>query len=397
VVVKGGTPSWGGEGAHVSVTHCLGPFGKCQAGTLPFHALAGLRQVCNLTASDAIHTNLHELMEPAVLNVLHQSCRTQRPALAKLFDGYAVIIPSLQNRLIGVVKDSIMCQKHGSDPTQAQPVGPNNALSAFYSIVVPPNEEDQHSHFSLVGHDGVCGAAEVSRFSSANHVVARFASAIPLSAPRVIYQTATLGTLMGECVSGEGADLLKRTFLELVGTSGGRDGTGVYHVPIATSQEIAQLLQLKTPNGRITLGRCKDGLFGYRVREDGLRTLIFVATCPEFLSDAPSPVRDSVVHVYKFTYSSDKPTAPRIFVCPVSAALSLCCRRCCCVFVLTWVLLLRLWGRGRTARVCSRSRRSWPVHCPTSASSLASPRPYRTRLLRRRSTPPISACRPSSA
>ncbi len=326
VVVKGGGPSccWGGEGAHVSVTHCLGPFGECQAGTFPMHALAGLRHRCDATASDAIHTDLHELLEPAVLNVLHQSCRAHRPAMAKLFDGYAVIIPSLQNRLIGVVKDSIMCQKRGSDPAHAPAVGPNNALSAFYSIVVPPNEEQRFSHFSLVGHDGVCGPTEVSRFCSANHVVARIAAAIPLSAPRVIYQTATLGTLMGECVSGEGADLLKRTFLELVGASGGRDGSGVYNVPIATSEKIAQLLQLKTPNGRITLGRCNDGLFGYRIREDGLRTLIFVATCPEFLSNAPSPVQESVVHVYKLNYSSDKSTAPRVFICPVrSASLSL--------------------------------------------------------------------------
>jgi hypothetical protein len=306
----------GGVGACVSVTHSLGPYGMYQAGTLDPSALNVLRRVCLASPSDSIHTNMRELFDQDTLAVLQQGSHSRQAALVKLADGFAIVAPTHNNRVLGVLKDSYLCMRRGEDPSDAPVLGPNGARSAFYSIANPPGEDHSVKHFTMVYHDGVCEAGQISRFAPANHAIAMIAAAIPLSVPRVIYQAASLGTLMGECVSGEGAHLLKTTFLKLVQSSGGCDGTGVYNVPIVTSGQIARLLQLNTPQGCIALTRCADGMVGYRQREDGLKAFIFVATSPDFLSGTPS--LDGDIQVYKINYSCAKSTAPRIFICPVS-------------------------------------------------------------------------------
>jgi hypothetical protein len=300
--------------APISVVHSLANFGFLHAGTLPDQALAKLRIVCAGSACDSIHMNAEQLFDNNTLSLLKQGCHSHRTALVKLPDGYMMIVPALNHRVLSIIKDSPMCLPFDCHPSEAPPITPDGARSVFYSVAIPPGQEDQMSGFHAVFHDGYTEGHEISRFSPADHAIAQLAAAIPLQGQRIIMQSDNLGTLIAQSLTGSDADLLKQTFLHLVETSGGSTGSDVYDAPIETSRMIADLLQLKNRKGQISLGRCLDGIYGYRRRPDGNNTFIFVASSDDFHADEPSPVDQSLLHVFKMSYKDTSDTGPRVFV-----------------------------------------------------------------------------------
>ena len=339
----------------LSVTHALANgMGTLHAGTLPKHALEGLRKECSRTACDAIHLGRASfLFDPATFGLLHQQQHSvcgaagaaeEQTAIMKLADGYVVFAPNCGDRILSIVKDAHMCVPEGAP---VAPIAPDGSHSVFYSIATHPSAACggacrsaqlsmslPHScygpacapllrlgappaaqqAFKLVFHDGYTEPHEISRFSLANHAIAQMAAAIPLDVtPRVILQSDNLGALFGQSLVGEDADLIKRAFLGLVAQAP-QQGCSVYETPIETSEQIANLLQLRTRSGRISLTRLQDGILGFRPRKDGRHAFIFVANSNDFHADAPAPVDRSVVHVYKMLYKDAKPQGLRIFV-----------------------------------------------------------------------------------
>lgn len=299
----------------INVVHSLGGGGLLlQAGSLPEHALDALRSECRGTACDAIHMHATALFDPTTFGLLKQTnaCEAHDTALLKLLDGYVLFAPKLNHQVLSIIKDSPLCLPSSANPAMAVPIAPNGARTVFYSIVTPPTARPEFPAFRMVFHDGYTEPHEISRFSMVDHAIAQVAAAIPLSvSPRIIMQSENLGTLLGQCLAGSDADLIKQTFLGLVRQAPDGD---VYDAPIETSALIAQLLQLKNIKGQFSLARLRDGLLGYRTRKDGHKSFIFVANSDDFHADAPSTSDQSQVHVYKMQYKDPKPTGNRIFV-----------------------------------------------------------------------------------
>ena len=300
----------------VSVVHSLSNFGRLQAGSLPEGSMNRVRAVCASTSCDTIHSNAASLFDPTTLSLLQQSCPGVPTALMKLPDGFMLFAPSENNRILSIIKDSLMCLPPNAHPSLAMPLAPDGARTVFYSIASPPAHVVNHAQtvlpFRVVFHDGYTHAHEISRFCMADHAIAQLAAAIPLdTAPRVIMQSENLGTLLGQSLFGADADLIKQAFLGLVQQGG---TGGVYDAPIETSQLVANLLQLKNKKGQISLGRLKDGIFGYRTRADGQKSFIFVANSDDFGCASPAPASQSQLHVYKMSYKDTSPTGLRIFV-----------------------------------------------------------------------------------
>ena len=304
----------------ISVVHNMSDFGLLQACTLPDDSMRGLRLACQMSPCDAIHTCPERLFEPRTMQVLQQACHGQRTALAHLPDGFALYAPESRNALLAIIKDSLMWLPKGADPAQAPAISPDGARVVVYSVVHPPTNDaakNKRRAFRLVFHDGCARADEISRFSLADHAIAQMAAAIPLDPSqkegRVFMEANGLGALMAQCLVGADADLLKRTFLGLVRQAAGSN-QHVFDTPIETSDTIAKLLQFKSINGQLSLGRCKDGIIGYTHRRDGRYSLMFVATSDDINQSRPAPREQSVMHVFKVCYANPSPDAPRIFV-----------------------------------------------------------------------------------
>ena len=302
----------------ISVVHNMGDFGLLQACTLPDESMRGLRQACQVSPCDAIHTCPERLFDQRTMQVLQQACHGQRTALANLPDGFAMYAPESRNALLAIIKDSLMWLPKGADPATAPAISPDGSRVVVYSVVHPPNmPAKKRRSFRLVFHDGCARPDEVSRFALADHAIAQMAAAIPLDPAqkegRVFMEANGLGALMAQCLVGADADLLKRTFLGLVRQAAGTN-QHVYDTPFETSESIAKLLQFKSINGQLSLGRCKDGIIGYTHRRDGRYSLMFVATSDDFNQSRPAPTQQSVLHVFKVCYANPSPDAPRIFV-----------------------------------------------------------------------------------
>ena len=300
----------------VSVVHSLtGGFGKLHAGSLPEHALQGLREECWGTSCDAIHhSRTTILIDPRALDLLHQTDQgaPHETALLKLPDGYILFQPRQDNQILSVIKDAPLCVPEDTHPTHIEDLAPNGAKTVFYSLVpdlaVP---REQRRAFRVAFHDGYTRAHEISRFCMADHAIAQIAAAIPLdTTPRVIMRSEPLGTLFGQALRGDDADLVKRTFLNLAQA----DPERIYDTPIETSETLARLLQLKNPKGNISLARLRDGVLAYRKRADGQRSFIFVANSDDFHADAPAEGDKSLLHIYKMLYKDPSPQGPRLFV-----------------------------------------------------------------------------------
>ena len=300
---------------HIDVPHSLGEYGLLQAMTLDDHCLNALRDLCHETPCDAVHSNAQTLFSPETLALLQQGYTDAPCALAKLPDGYLLFVPSEKNRLLSVIKDAHLHKQRG-DPSPVASIAPNKARVVAYSIVLPPQHESKVKGFYTVFHDGATDAHEISRFGCVDHCVAQVAAALPLTdTPRIIFQAEGLGTLLGQTLLGEGADLVKQTFLQLV-QHGTALNNGVYDVPIKTSDTLARLLQFDSSAalGHIALGRLHDGLFAFRNRPDGRKAFLFTATCDEFHSKKPRPVGDSRLQIFRMVYDGNKPDDPRFFI-----------------------------------------------------------------------------------
>ncbi len=299
----------------ISLVHKLGSHGLLHAGTLPEAALDRLRHECSRTSCDWIHDDATQLFDPETLSVLKQGCHTQPAAVMKLVDGFVLYVPNEGNRVLSVMKDSCMCLPHGAHPSEAGPLAPDGSRSVFYSIVIPPGQERRTLPFKLVFHNGFNATHEISRFAPAEHAIAQIAMAIPQDPeqqmPRVMMQSGLLGSLMGQCLSGEKAFMVKQAFLSLVSQSGDNP-SGVYDTPIEMSEMLANMLQLKNKKGQISLGRCADGVFGYRRRKDNKNSFVFVTSCDDFNCNAPSPT--SSLQVFKMCYKDATPNGLRIFI-----------------------------------------------------------------------------------
>jgi hypothetical protein len=297
-----------------SVVHTLGDFGQLHAGSLPFEALKALRQTCGVTSCDAIHTHATALFDPVTLALLHQTDEVlpHQTALAKLADGYVYYAPTLNNKVLSILKDAPMCVPPGTPLEDVQPISPDGARSVFYSIV--SKRSDSPASFKLVFHDGYTAPHEISRMSLVDHAIAQVASAVPLaSAARVIMQSDGLGALMGQMLTGDDARTLKGAFMGLIQQASARGGGGsIYNAPIETSRLMAKLLQLENLKGQFSLARLRDGLLGYRTRKDGHKSFLFLANSDDFHAHAPSD--EGQVQVYKMLYADPSPRGNRIFV-----------------------------------------------------------------------------------
>ena len=111
----------------VSVVHSLADFGLLHAGTLPDDALNQLRLVCGRTPCDSIHTNVAQLFDRQTMDLLQQGCHGHQTALLKLPDGYMLVAPQLNHRVLSVIKDAVMCLPASCHPSEAQPLTADGA------------------------------------------------------------------------------------------------------------------------------------------------------------------------------------------------------------------------------------------------------------------------------
>ena len=117
---------------------------------------------------------------------------------------------------------------------------------------------------------------------------------------------------MGQVIKGDVADIIKKSFLELVAQAD-NDGLGVYEMPIEVSNQMAKWLQLDNPKEKISIARLKNGIMGYCPLNNGNgNAFTFVANCEEFNAKRPNSVEKSELQLYKMNYSND--SNQRIFV-----------------------------------------------------------------------------------
>ena len=308
---------------HMSVAHSLGQFGFLHAGTLPSKSMDSLRSECMKTSCSAVHSNVSDLLDGQTLQVLCQGgCGIKRNSmiLVKISDGYILAAKYGRGccyKILAILKDSPMCLPVGVHPDLARPIAPNGAYTTFFSIVTPPGKESTTRPFKLVFHDGFTKADEISRFSDVESIVDQIRCAKPMdsceTAPRVMMSSNSLGTLIGQCLTGVDADLLKRTFMSLVQQAVGKPHC-VYDTPIDTSTTISNLLHLNDLDGPLSLTPCKDGIIGYANCPDGRKAFTFVASSDDFSQDKPSPISKSFLQYFKFCCADSNPNGLRILV-----------------------------------------------------------------------------------
>ena len=408
------TSSAAPRAAPISKVHSIGAYGLLHAGTLPEHSLERLRHECACTSCDMIHPDGRALFDPQTLSLLQQGCHAHATAWVKLPDGYLGYAPTAGNRVLCVLKDSLMCQPAGTDPSDAPPLAPDGARSVFYSVVIPPGQERTTKPFRLVFHNGFTEAHEISRFSNADHAIAQLAAPMPHSAElplRAIAESPLIGSLIGQLLSGTQADLIKRTFLSLVQQAGSA-GHDIYDVPVDTSALMAKMLQLHCAEMRLSLCRCRDGILAYRPRADGHKTFLFVASSDDFFRSKPADRSVSSLQLYKLSYKDTSDNGLRIFIrvagadeppgpfsndeavcplCPFGAPWCCCCYTLfflflflfllyycqsfnpyyyyCCFFVLFWAGSCHSATRSRMCSTSSRSPCADRWRSPPTATS----------------------------
>ena len=91
----------------ISVVHNMCDFGLLQACTLPDESMRGLRQACQVSPCDAIHTCPERLFDQRTMQVLQQACHGQRTALANLPDGFDYALGNVVDHVVTrTVRDS---------------------------------------------------------------------------------------------------------------------------------------------------------------------------------------------------------------------------------------------------------------------------------------------------
>ena len=359
----------------MSTVHSMGDFGMLQCGMMNPDSLNFLRERCNNSPPDTVHSALGMFDEPtmALLHQSHKDC--QHLLCVKALNGYAIVTSGKVHKLVSLIKDSKMCEPssvpnnpkikksfpisdpyYGSTPAddddetdenlpqpwqrQTWQTPNNNSLvpvmrgtrvtvtkmngqgageqhqSHFFSIVQHP-QMPPVQNITFVHHDGLVRHDEVSRFSPIEGMLSQLVGNIPLSPePRKLMEAPCMGNLSGRCLVGPEADLVKRVFFEGVkqASCGPNGPSGIYNTPINISDVIAKLLSMRLPVKPICVGRLKDGIVGYRPRTDGRNSLVFMGTSNDFNSTRCAPVNKSTLHLIKATYTNRSQAAPRIFV-----------------------------------------------------------------------------------
>ena len=329
-----------------STTHSMGDFGVLHSGYLPPEMLDVMHQHCLNTPTDST-ASARGLFPPEVMALLQQAHHSQKNVeIMKLFDGFA-LMTSPDHKILSIIKDEHLCRpeslsaapprcnyfttpphnNHNNDGDQITSYnqttlsrsltrGPSNHKCLFFSIAQNPKKPIQP--FYMAHHDGLLKGNQISRFGSVNSVIGRFTEKIPFQMdPRVLYSAPCMGSVTGRQIEGPDSDFVKKVLLAALGKNG--SGGGIYDTPLQISDKLSKLLLLRDPSKPICCARVKDGLIGYRNRNDNQQSLVFMAHSQDF-NDA-MPIPNMPIKLTKITYHDDSIKAPRIWVnkCPDSS------------------------------------------------------------------------------
>lgn len=296
--------------APVNVVHNLGPHGMLQCFSAPGAKFKKLRKACAQTSFAATHqNNLEDFFDEATIRALCQTNDKGPRQIVKGLDGHMVVVLGKQGeqRLQAVIRDPHICKPEGLRDEEL-----HKGLVHCYVVVHPPKRVC--SPFLLrEGHMGVLPANHVSSFSPTDHVIAQMAAAIPLdvNTSRVIFESPNLGTLKGIMLKGEAAHVVKTSFINMLNNTNG----DMYDMPIEMTPPLASALMLNNPSGMVCCAKLKNGLLGYREREDGGKTFTFVCNSHDFFDNEPtSDIDNSTLQIYKMSYADKSPMGPRISI-----------------------------------------------------------------------------------
>ena len=281
----------------------MGNYGFLHCGPLPPQSLTMLRAHSSSTPPDAC-AHVNDVFDARTLETLCQAHVDEKPMhCVKIADGFVIVTPS--NKIVSVISDN-------SIPNHRAPsvhvTAPHHEKTSFFmSHVQPPPERGPPiKAMYLVNHSKLTGPHEVSRFAPVNCFASKFTAHIPLEkVPRVIMAATPMGKVEGRMLVGKEADFIKQVCMHA--TSQG------YHTPLTISDTVGGMLMINNNSKPILCSRIKDGIVGYRNRNDGASSLVFAAHSDDMNHDVPMP--GCPVKVVKATYNNDSISAPRVFVC----------------------------------------------------------------------------------
>jgi hypothetical protein len=285
-----------------STYYNLGSYGFAHCGPLPEQSLTMLRAHSLSTPPDAC-AHVDDVFDGQTLRTLHQAHRTELPLhCVKIMDGFVLVTPS--NKIVSVISDKQLCGIQQRAPSVHITEAHHEDGSYFMAHVQKPNAPPIKAMY-LVNHSNITGPHEVSRFASVNGFAAKFTAHMPLeNVPRVMMSAKTMGKAEGRILTGKEADFIKQVCLYA-------DAQG-YDKPITISDTVGNMLMIRNTSKPILCSRIRDGIVGYRPRNDGGNSLVFAAHSADMNHAAPMP--GTPVSVIKATYSSDLLTAPRVLV-----------------------------------------------------------------------------------
>ena len=292
---------------YANAVHCMKNFGQLHVCSFDGDHITGLRATCKVTPCHATHDNVSEILQPHVLSLLNQAAApNSKLQLQKMADGY-VLVSRENNQLLSVIKDPHICNHVDTNRDNH-----SGGEVTTYTVVSPPGQSVEP--FVIKKHsDDILPPNQISGFSTIDHIVAKMASAIPLTQePRVIFHGPDNFNLHGHDVTDADAYFMKKTFTKLINSTGGQN---IYDIPIKMSERMSRLLTLNDPEGNVCIAPLADGIMGYRNRKHNAgKTLIFICTSDDFFSKEPKPPAESKVRIYKLNYLNNKCKARRILV-----------------------------------------------------------------------------------
>jgi len=293
----------------VNVVHNLGHERMLHCFSAPGRNFALLRKACAHTSFAATHQNIEDFFDEATIKALCQTNDRGPRQIVKGLDGHIVVVVgrSGEQRIQAVIRDPAMCHPDGIKDEDL-----HKGIVHSYVVVHPPKRVCP-PFLLREGHMGVLPADHISSFSPTDHVIAQIGAAIPLdvNTSRVIFESPNLGTLKGIMLKGEAAHVVKSSFVRLMQNTQGN----MYDTPIEMTQPLADALMLNNPSGFVCCAKLKNGILGYRERDDGGKTFTFVCNSQDFFDDAPTDdVPNSALQVFKMSYSDKKPTGARISI-----------------------------------------------------------------------------------
>jgi hypothetical protein len=279
----------------------MGPHGLMQVGCMPNSSMAMLHRHSAVTPPDA-SAYAHDLFDSPTINVLHQAHLNETPLRCiKLANGFVIVTPT--DKIVSVISDKRLCPS--AEPSVH--ITPEDTPSYFISHVQDPSAPPVKPMF-LVHHSRVTQSHEISRYSPVCTFASKFTAHIPLErVPRVMMASHTMGKAEARVLCGAEADMMKSAVL--AAASQGE----LFRRPVSVSETLGNALMINNSTSPVFCMRIKDGLVGYRERNDGKHSFVFVAHSADVNHDKPIP--GSPVKVVKVTYNSDAISAPRLMVC----------------------------------------------------------------------------------